>query len=525
MSSPKFSDSQETLLPMPVQAAEPRRTFTMWTPLAAMFPTSQAAIAAEYEHLTCASEEELLKPSSPTTGSVGGDSDELAPAPDTVLDAALGAIWYLRMLLLLTLLCAAATLVSGLVALFLSSFVVLGWFAPFNTVSGAALYAASAAGAPVLGASVGALAFLILVARRLRMSRAQRVAVDAAAENNGTRRSRSSDSDSDSEPVELQVALVVAVVAGAFALAAGMGVLPGLVPADAPFKVRHAVTLGVWGLFVPVMPLAVGALVSTLWRCDPEAGAEAVVLFPAGARVAHVPSSLAQRSVGIAGSEKGSEMGRETEVGREVGSAGIEMGSDTEGTEGSDKGSETDGTDKGSETEVGREVGSAGIEMGSDTEGTEGSDKGSDTDGTDKGSEVGREVGMAGTERGRETDGTEMGSESDSGTASSRMGRETEGIAPVGITAGREIDGITPVGTMAGREIDGIAPVGMTAGREMEGRAPVGKMAGREMDGITPDGRIPVGRPRKAEDEASGAPVGRATEGIALNSDEAALSA
>lgn len=184
--------------------------------------------------------------------------------------AVAGTIWYLRMCLLLVILCTAVTLATGLIFAIIGNLAFLGSFEPYATMKyGSAEFEACVVGAGVLGCAIGLLAFVHLIVRRVRMITKQR-GVELADSALGLEESTTQ--DQTHEPEELWIALAVAALAGAFAMAVGMIVIPGFT--TEAFGVRHALAIGAWGLGAPLSPVLASMFVTTLWNCDPLSGAE-----------------------------------------------------------------------------------------------------------------------------------------------------------------------------------------------------------------------------------------------------------
>ncbi|TFK89381.1 hypothetical protein K466DRAFT_597852 [Polyporus arcularius HHB13444] len=162
------------------------------------------------------------------------------------------AVWHTRMLLVLFILCTAATLVAGEVLVLIGNLAGLAWCEPYTSMINAGWreWQACAVGAGVLGCAIGLLGFAHLVL-------------------SSPARSYDDEPELDSE---LQWALPVAALGGVLALAVGVAVVPGL--AVESFGVRQAVAVGFWGLGAPLAPMGVCMFASTLWTCDPCAGAE-----------------------------------------------------------------------------------------------------------------------------------------------------------------------------------------------------------------------------------------------------------
>ncbi|RPD72337.1 hypothetical protein L226DRAFT_573093 [Lentinus tigrinus ALCF2SS1-7] len=298
------SMSQESLLPMPVQASsEPRGNPGVYIPFPvflydaaarqyAVLPTSDGASDSDSEDGTVAGDEDPAQSKllgSPPNNLEGMHISSPATRPSTFswYRALSGTIWYMRMCLVLVILCTAATLATGAVFALIGNAVVLGSLAPYAAMREKAADSemeACAVGAGVLGCAVGLCAFACFVVRRARLSDAERdteleLPAPASASASAPRRYEYPDLDLDmkpSEPEELWTALTVAAVAGVFAMAVGMAVVPGLRLAAAAegFEVKHALAIGAWGLGAPLSPMLACMFVATLWKCDPCAGAE-----------------------------------------------------------------------------------------------------------------------------------------------------------------------------------------------------------------------------------------------------------
>ncbi|RDX43559.1 hypothetical protein OH76DRAFT_1199008 [Lentinus brumalis] len=228
----------------------------------AVLPTSDAASDSGSDTATLAEHEDPSKrqsqpqPTSRDAHAVDLESLQIevpATPPSRSLSRAIGnAVWHTRMLLVLVILCTAATFVTGEVLVLIGNLAGLAWREPYTSMieAGWREWQACAVGAGVLGCTAGLLAFVHLVL-------------------SSPARSYDDEPELDSE---LQWALPVAALGGVFALAVGVAVVPGL--AAEGFGVRHAVAVGLWGVGAPLAPMGVCMFASTLWMCDPCAGAE-----------------------------------------------------------------------------------------------------------------------------------------------------------------------------------------------------------------------------------------------------------
>lgn len=207
--------------------------------------------------------------------------------PSISVSAALCAlIWCIRMLLVLVLFSTMATFPVWFFTYFLGKFPGLLYLVqPYASLSYSAAASAGTLGSAVLGPTVGVAWWVKTVWRRARIMKAERYEMSGV----GRVSARASGED---EPLELSYALATAIIAGAFAMAVGFALKPSLLPdagasagdvgvigggegaAAAAFRVKHAVIVGVWGFCVPFVPCAFASLVSTVWKCDPGAGAE-----------------------------------------------------------------------------------------------------------------------------------------------------------------------------------------------------------------------------------------------------------
>lgn len=306
MSTLQRTDSQETLLPSPTRASTESKATE--SPYRSSFFSesgdddfSKPSLSYAYAAHTPSHLESQITPRSPRSSS--------SPSAG-VFSAIRTSVWYMRMLLLLTLLSTLTSLATSAVTLLFGMVLGFLWLRqPYAGLPLTPAISAGALGSSVFGPCIGMLFFLRMVWRRARTTSGERQDTYAmhARETNAnvrdglhTRSSQwrssqspdASEKDED-EPLELWWAFPVAIVAGAFAMAVGFALMPTLLDAvnssaeagkegaeatvAVAFTVKHAVIVGVWGLCVPFVPCALGALVSTLWKCDPGAGAECVM--------------------------------------------------------------------------------------------------------------------------------------------------------------------------------------------------------------------------------------------------------
>ncbi|KAI0787264.1 hypothetical protein C8Q74DRAFT_593652 [Fomes fomentarius] len=294
---------------------------------------AQREIAAEYEQLACEHARTCTQPSDgetgytpsasrlesqtcprcPGSGCVSSSSSRSSKHfPSISVVAALCAlIWCIRMLLVLVLFTTMATFPVCFLTYFLGKFPGLLYLVqPYTSLSYSAAASAGTLGSAVLGPTVGVAWWVKTVWRRARIMKAERYEMSGVGQMEGvsldggdearTSQQRqwervSTRTSGEDEPLELSYALATAIIAGAFAMAVGFALKPSLLPiapdagasagdvdgigggegaAAAAFGVKHAVLLGVWGFCVPFMPCAFASLVSTVWKCDPGAGAE-----------------------------------------------------------------------------------------------------------------------------------------------------------------------------------------------------------------------------------------------------------
>ena len=197
-----------------------------------------------------------------------------ASSTSSVYRAITGTIWYLRMCLVLVILCTAATLFTGCLFTFIGNFAFLGWYSPYSTMLEKTPFnevKACAVGAGVLGGGIGLCAFACLCVRRACMTDAERNPPPVRPDD--YERYYRSILNEKQEPAEMWTALLVAAVAGVVAMAVGMAIVPALAAEAEGFALRHALAIGAWGLCAPLVPMAACMVVSTLWKCDPCAGA------------------------------------------------------------------------------------------------------------------------------------------------------------------------------------------------------------------------------------------------------------
>ncbi|KAI0771328.1 hypothetical protein BD413DRAFT_626316 [Trametes elegans] len=221
-------------------------------------------------------------PSAPTTPPSAAAT---APAPShapadpatpthprlTVFQAAVNAVWFARMLILLLVAGAAAAVPSSLLGFVLGMVTVFHWLAPFSALPFWTGCAACATGASVLGAAAGLAGWAALCVRRAREARRRAGGLDSLA---AAREDRKENAVVGAEPREVWGVAGAGVAVGAFGMAVGMALVPALraAGAEAGFGFGHALGVGVWGATVPLLPGIVGALWATLASCDPLQG-------------------------------------------------------------------------------------------------------------------------------------------------------------------------------------------------------------------------------------------------------------